>query len=92
VRRPRRWLTRALQEYNDVLLTSYLASMTKGLHSLNEVSRRRTRSLAHSLTPPQLVDKFDTAQSGRDELDAARGDPRSAGRSRKPMHAAGSAY
>lgn len=26
------------QEYNDVMLTSYLASMTKGLHSLNEVS------------------------------------------------------
>lgn len=27
------------QEYNDVLLTIYLSSLTKGLHSLNEVSR-----------------------------------------------------
>ena len=75
-----------------MLLTSYLASMTKGLHSLNEVRTQHRRSLAHSLTPPQLVDKFDTTQSGRDELDAGRGDARSAGRSRKPMHAAGSAY
>lgn len=30
-----------LQEYNDVLLTDYLASMTKGLNALNEVSCSR---------------------------------------------------
>lgn len=37
--------TEFLTEYNDVLLTSYLANMTSGLNSLNEVSWLRSNEV-----------------------------------------------
>lgn len=76
-----------LQEYNDVLLTSYLSTMTKGLQSLNEVSS--SPSIFPEKKNPdadadaglktkfdsflQLVDKFDLVASGNDDNKPQRG-------------------
>lgn len=66
------------QEYNDVLLTSFLSNMTKGLSSLNEVCMPSSRcgllvashctTDALNSTSSQLVDKFEVVSSsvGRD--------------------------
>lgn len=71
-----------LKEYEDVQLTAFLSTMTKGLNSLNDV-----RILLYSPCLPiadayscQLVDKHTVLTSGRD--DRGFGGPRRRGTGR----------